>query len=62
MNYVSNDLSNYHKGEHPGARVGSEAVGRRRAGVSGRGAASHSCEKSGGTGVASTVTRRRRGG
>ena len=39
----SSDLSNYHKDEYPGARVGSD-------------------EKSGGMGVASTVSRQRQGG
>jgi hypothetical protein len=41
------------------------ALGRwegRRAGISGGGAANHSYKKSGGTGVASTVTRWQRGG
>jgi len=28
-NFSSNDLSNYHKGEYPGARVGSGAVGKK---------------------------------
>ena len=59
MDYMFNDLSNDHKGECPGARVGAGAVGRRRAGISGRGAAIHSCKESGGTGAASS---RRRGG
>ena len=35
MNYMSNELSNYDKGEYPGARVGSGALGRRGAGISG---------------------------
>jgi len=59
MDYMFNVLSNDHQGEYPGVRVGGWVVGRGRAGISGGGAASHSCEESGGTGVAST---RRRGG
>jgi hypothetical protein len=58
MNYVFNDLS---KGEYPGARVGSGAVGRRRSGISGGGAASYSCKESGGTGAASSRRRRQQG-
>ena len=49
MNYVFIDLS---KGECPGARVGSGVVGRRQAGISGGGAASHTCKESGGTAAA----------
>jgi hypothetical protein len=48
MDYMFNILSNDHKGEYPGARVGGGAVGRGRAGISGGGAASHSCKESGG--------------
>ena len=42
------------KGEYSGARVGSGAVGRRRAGISGRGATSHSCKESGRMGATSS--------
>ena len=51
MDYMINVLSNDHNGEYPGVRVGGGVVGRGRAGISGGGAASHSCEESGGTEV-----------
>jgi len=49
MDYMFNILSNDHKGEYPCARVSGGAVGRGQAGISGGGAASHSCKESGGT-------------